>query len=548
MSASHGSAGSSGPDRRAPDAVERLYVYWLVSTVLLALVAIVAVLFTRGALRQQAREVADLEQRLAALEAAPSPAERTAPPPPLVQPAPATAPAPADVRTPGAPTPPPTPATKATAVPPVTTAPAIPVPPEAEIAANLNRVLNSTEEPPQVTDPAAAGRLVAEALNQIGRAQWSGATWARLAVVARLIGHNSAAEAFAKRAAEAGDPLVAYTEVSLRVALAQAAPQQAFPLAERFLQLTRGAPLSRVLLAAAMLASDEPANADEVLETVSDASALSPPDRLLLARLLMALEHWDRMAAVLAEAGRVPPELTAEHNFLQAVSLAQAGRTVEALAIFEYLAGHLPPEETGDRAATRPAGGEPRIRLTAAAPDRYEIEVWRGVTLGLAKQTEAARQVLEAAAQLDSVRPDASYYLGILEAQAGRPSVATSYLLNALASAARMAPAWEALAALELNAGHVEKSLEYVNKALEINERRASANFLAAIAYAKLGEREPAATALRAAVRLEPRLLEEAKQTEVLLRLFDPAEIESLAGEPTDTEAASQPNTAPEGP
>jgi tetratricopeptide (TPR) repeat protein len=558
MSTSQEPAGAPGRGRPAPDAVERLYVYWLVSTVLLALVVVIAALLVRGSLRQQAQAVQELEQRLAALEKAPRTESPSALEPRGRTPSTPVEPPPAEVRPPEATPRPVEPTTKPASAERPATAPVVSVPAEAEIAAKLARVMGEAPTTmADVADRVQAAALVTEALTHIGRAEWSGATWARLAVLARLVGQNSAAEAFAKRAAAAGDPLLAYTEVALRTALARGWPQEALPLAERFLETTRGAPLSRVLLAAALLASDEPALADEALDTVGNTAPLGQRDRLLLARLLMALERWERMGAVLAESGGVPEELAAEHNFLQAVVLAQSGRTVEALAIFEYLASRLPPETKAGTAATSAPGSGPSAG--AATPggmtaserpysDRYEIEVWRGVTLWYAKQLEAARQALEAAARLDPGRPDAHYYLGRLEAAAGRPSVAVEHLKNALASAARMAPAWEALAALEINAGQVDAALQHLTKALEINSRRASAHFLTAIAHAKAGQREPAATALRAALRLEPRLLEEAKQTEVLLRMFAPGELESLAGAPGSVPAAAEPTTAPQAP
>jgi tetratricopeptide (TPR) repeat protein len=127
--------------------------------------------------------------------------------------------------------------------------------------------------------------------------------------------------------------------------------------------------------------------------------------------------------------------------------------------------------------------------------------------------------------------------------QNGRPTVAAEYFKNALASSARMAPAWEALAAVELNAGHVDAALQDVGKALEINARRASAHFLAALAHAKVGQREPAAGELRAAFELDPGYVEEARQSDVITRLFTPSDLEALGSAPATQE--SPPGSAP---
>jgi tetratricopeptide (TPR) repeat protein len=179
-------------------------------------------------------------------------------------------------------------------------------------------------------------------------------------------------------------------------------------------------------------------------------------------------------------------------------------------------------------------------------PGRYQIEVWRGTTLMLAQQSEAARQALQQAATLDPGRPEAQYYLGLLEARAGRPDVAKMYLKNALASAPRMVPAWEALASLEINEGEIDLALQHLSQAVSINFRRAPAHFLVALAHAKVSQKGPAAEALRITFQLDPDYLANAKQTEVLLNLFTPSELEALApaglpAESPETPAGGQP-------
>ena len=215
----------------------------------------------------------------------------------------------------------------------------------------------------------------------------------------------------------------------------------------------------------------------------------------------------------------VPEPLTAERNFMEAISLARRDRTVEALAVLDYLAAEAPPPADARRPWPVPH------------PDAYELTVWRGVTLMYAGQMDSAREALDAAAQRDPGRPEAYYFRGMLEANAGRPDVARNYLKNALAGAARLAPAWEALATLDLDADKVEIALQSLARAVEINPRRATAHFLRAIAHAKLSQAEPAAAALRVAFQLDPTLLSEAQQADVLKRLFTPAQLDALAAE-----------------
>lgn len=356
-----------------------------------------------------------------------------------------------------------------------------------------------------------------------------------------MSGRGVAAEAFARRAAAAGDRLVAYTEASARALLARGQWRGALLFAEHLVEQTDGSATSQVLLAAALLAGDQPGTADEALDLLTNVGKLHPRDKLLLARLLMTLERWQRLGAVLGTLKVVPDDVVAEYNFLQAALLARSGQTVEALAILEYLAGQLP--EPGQRPSTAPQDASPAPAWAAPGPDRYEIEVWRGVTLVFADQTEAARQVLEQAAGLDPGRPDAHYQLGLLEARAGQYERAGFYLKNALACSARMAPAWETLAVLDIGTNDVHTALEHLAKAIEINPRRASAHFLVAIAQAKLSQHEPTAAALEAAFRLDKETyLPKAKQVDVLMRLFTPQELDELAAEqPGKAPAPEQP-------
>jgi tetratricopeptide (TPR) repeat protein len=509
--------------RPAQDAMERLYVYWVVSTGLLTLAMLVVAIMTRGTLERQNAAVNDLAEQVTALRGEVRDLQETGGARSRME-----IPLAAQRPVPGAPGAQVSPA--APAREPVATRSAGPATLPADVAPSdsaMRKALDELmgDEPvtlADVTDAEAAGGLLTTAMQYASEARWSGQTWSRLAVLARLLAQDVIAADFAERAAAAGEPLTSYAEVSVRSLLARGRAQEALPLAENLRQHAPGSPDARVLAAAAFMGIDDPASADEVLETLPVPVVVPTYDKLLLARVLMDLEYWTRLEAVLSTVQSVPAELSAERSFLLAASLAHAGRTVEALALLDGLAAEEKP--AAETKAARP--------WPWPQPSRYEIEVWRGVTLTLARQPEAARQVLQQAAALDSGRPEAPYYLGLLEAQVGRPDLAKMQLKNALAIAPRMVPAWEALASLEINEGDISLALQHLSQAVSINFRCALAHFLMAVAHAKESQKGAAEEALRITFQLDGSYLAEAKQTEVLLNLFTPAELDALAAEP----------------
>lgn len=515
------------PRRNSPPptgALERLYVYWLASTIVLLLMMVVLAALIGGALRSQDARITALEKRLAS--PVPPPAHATpAPSQVTTRPAQPSAPPPA----------PPTAPDRAAVPPPSTTAAAPPAtaPSEPEIRARLERV--SGGEPvtiSEVADRSGAGALLDEALVHIARARWSGETWERLASLARLLGRDANAEAFARRAALEGSALAQYREVSVRSLLARGRAADALPLAEDLADATTGEPTARVLLATALLGTGRPTAAEQVLADLGDPDVLDPRDRLLLGRDLLALEQWDRLASLLDGLEDVPPEAAGERQFLTALVLVRRGRLAEGLAMLDYLAGQLPPAGSGAAAGLSPAP--------------HDVLLWRGVALTQAEQPDAARAALQAAAELDPSRPEAHYRLGLLEQRLGRTGPARAHLENAVALAPQFAAAWEALAIMAFNDGDMTATLQNVFRALDVAPRRASSHFLAALAQARLDRREAAAGALIVAFQLDPTLLEEARQTETLLRVFTPQELERLAAPATTAPADTQP-AAPEG-
>lgn len=507
--------------RRSPDAIERLYAYWLVSTAALLLILIGNVIVTRGALRRQAERLDALAARLEALEKeafARSETPLSVSPDSLETPPPA--PLPASDRRPEATRPP--------AETPVSRPgeprepPPAPLPSDETLRAELDALLG--EEPglvDELADAGAAEQLVELASQRLGLTDWTPVTWARLAILARLLGRDAAADLFARQAPDGGVWRTHYAEITATLLLDYGRPADALPFIDELARRHAPPAVTGLLRARAALAADDPAGADRVLAAMPPAVGLGHTDRLRLARLTLRLERWGRLGEILATVTDVPEDWSREYAFLTAAAWARAGRCVESLALLDWLAA-------GPTPTTAPA-------VAAPQPSRYEIEVWRGVTLMLAGQSDAARQALRNAAELDPARPDALYYLGLLEARLGRTELAIMHLKNALAASARLAPAWEALAGVELDAGRIDDALDHVRQAVRINPRRGSAQFLLALACAKVAQAAPAEEALRRAFQLDAQYLDVAKQTEVLTRLFPLDALERLAADAAET-------------
>ncbi len=517
-------------ERRPPGGsgvVERLFVYWLISTAGLALLSIVTIVFVAGALQRQSHMLRLLADRVTALEAPP------AQPPP----APPSAPAEREAARRGPvaqPAPPPAVAeVPRQAAEPVAEAEApAAAPPRLDEPRALAQ-LGSLVRPPgrstaDVSDAAALGTLLDAARGQPASAEWSTAARLRLAVAARLIGRDSDGEYYARTLAPGGEERRLYDEVVARVTFERGRVREALPLLERVTVGDGAAPDLLVLRAAAQLELGDGAAAESTIERVSQPARLAPRDRLRLARLGLALERADVLAAVLPLLSDVPAELEAERDFLRSAGLVLDGRSVEGLAALDFLVAH----ESDWARTVRAAAGPPQ------RPSRYELEVWRGVALVAGNQLSDAREILLTAAQVEPSRADAYLALGRLEAAAGQFERAAAYLRNAIAAAPRSAGALEALAAVDLNLGNVGSALESATQAIALRPRSASVRFLRALAHAKLGQREAVELDLRAAFQLDRGYLDEARRADVIGRLFTPEELEALAGSPASAATA----------
>lgn len=508
---------------RRTDAIERLYVYWILSTALLLLVVIIATLYMRGRLYSQAMEynrslselgerLAALEQRVANLPAARGGARSRTNAVTTQPAAPAEQQSPPEELPPGAPEAQPTPRER-------------PIPSGRDMQAQLDQALVAGGVwAYAIEDAGAVDALLQQALDHIDRADWPGEVWAELAVAARLRGRDAAAEALARRAVEAGASLRAFSELSTRALLAARRPDNAQVHAQYFAQQSEQSPGARALLAHVAVALHDPAGADALMHSVNDVEPLSTLERLTLARVAFDLHAWERLGRIMPSLADVPQDLQLARNFLQAVSNVQSGeRLAEAYSILEYLA-----EQLAERGRAQPD------RITASLqPTPQEIATWQGVALMRGNQTESAREAFTHAISMSADRPEPSYWRAMLEIREGQYSAATDYLQNALAASARYAPAWEALALLSLNDGDVEGAVSLLERALDINPRLSSAHFLAALAHAKVQRRDAAAEALRTAIELDAGYLEKARRTPALSELFTEEELEALAAFPT---------------
>lgn len=505
---------------------DRRAAVWLVAGLLAAILLVVAALLVGGHIRRQAltiehyrSTIEELSQRLHAIEQAAHRARLEAPASePDVQPlapsptepasAPATAPAPDEPA--AAPQP-----------DPLTVAEPRPVQTDADVRRALDRLLRPADESPlALVDRAAAETFLDEVRGSGDQVRWSGATLARLAALARLLGRDGAAEWFAVRAASAGTFPAEYHEIAVRQLLAAGRAAEASIAARRMLEGGATHPTTLSLLAAALALHGDAAGADEVLSRLTDAEIrdLHPHDRLRAAQALAAVEDWDRLETTLAALGAVAASAGPDVAFLRAVLAIQRGRPAEALGILDY--------------------------LLARDADNYDLLTWRAVALLEARQFDAARAAL-VLAERNPQRAEAWYWRGVVELRAGAPDVAAPYLERAIVASPRFAPAWEALAAASLaladqatEAGaddvarsHLDAAVRALSVAIEANPRRGSTHFLLAVAHAKAGRVDQCAAAMQTAALLSSRWIEVARGTPIIARLFLPEELDALAAE-----------------
>lgn len=525
------------PGRR-PNMMERLYALWIVTTLALALGLVILVVYGSGLLQRQAdslqemsRRLHTLEKELAARPLSPLP-ERAAPPtrPPRPEPG-ATQPATTAPQPPAAGevaaaaddagrAPPASGDGGEGAVAPLTAS---------AVEARLSELLQpGAVAPYMLVDEQAAREFLERAQAAADSATLSGAAWVRLAALAELLDESGIARRFSERAEELGAPPLAYWHVAARRRLTRSDGVGARAFALRLLDTTPRSARAQLLAAEALMVAPEtaPVEAHEMLDLL-DARRLTPAEQILLGRLAVRLERWELLDEVLAArelddaasgvAARGP--LQSESDLLRAIAAIRAGQHVAGLAVLDYLREQGPPT--------------------------YEVDLWRAIALLDTRSYDAARHALEIVTR-EASRPEGWYWRGVLALRSGDTQAALPLFQAALTADSRFAPAWEAQAALALEQQDVSKAIEHLDHAIRSGPRRASAYFMLAIAFAKLSNREAAAATLRTALALDATLLDTAKATEVLNRLFseqDFAELLDTAGSAPASAPATQPQS-----
>jgi Flp pilus assembly protein TadD len=267
-----------------------------------------------------------------------------------------------------------------------------------------------------------------------------------------------------------------------------------------------------VLQAAAFVARRNLNDAREAVSGLNELGGLADYDRLRLARVYVELERWDDLARALQELDDVDPVLAYERDLFRSMWLIYVGSLAEADAVLAF--------------------------LLEQKQNDYEAVTWRGVVLMRARQPEAARGALVRAADLDPGRPEAWYWLAVLEINNENDEAGEQHLNKSLAASALYAPAWEALATIALKSGDVDAALDRLSTAARHDAGRPNVHLLIAFSFAQKEQREQAAAALRTAFALAPAIIDRAAEMDALTQMFERAELESvLPGEPPSDSA-----------
>ncbi len=514
--------------------VERLYVFWIVSTLLTLCLVLLVALLGRSVITQQTRAIDQLGTRIVELEAAlhglianrsasggagPSSASTRPAVSPAAQPA-VLPPVPLahSVMTQPAEAP-------RSSVPSETSTPRAPATAPGKAASSDGATLNgdgaeslvqrgrallrrSNDAPPELADAAAAAALLDQPESRLATLPPSAALDA--ALVARLLDRTEQAARLAEQAERGGASLREYDELCARLLIDAAQLDAAQPFAER--AAASGDPTGRTLLAYIHAARGNLVAAEETLGRLEGGMPAFVTDRVRLGRLLMQLERGDDLRILVSQLGADEGPQREARQLLHAVVSVLDGRLVEALALLDF--------------------------LLTRQPQDYDVLTWRGVALLQAGQLESAREALAHAERFPQ-RPEAWYWQGMLELRGGRSELAVARLKQAVGCAPWHAAAWEALATIAFNQGELAQAERDVIAAILANPRRASAEFLLALIHCRQTRRDEAAGALERAFRLERRLLGVAKQTEAITRLFEPAELDALLAATPATRSAA---------
>lgn len=493
---------------RSIDAISRLYVFWIATTALLLLLLLLVIFMLRGELTRQNTAIRSLSERADAAEAriqlleAGAAGSRGG----NSSASPATD---SGAGRPGAATTRPA----ASATQPAAAAPPDDRLDETAVERDVARLLRLGEAGrPELSDRAAAAALLVRMERESLLDRCRAPTLARLALMALLTGRSDLAADLARRAESAGQPPIDFWVESARLALDRGDVAEARTASERAYVLNPHLECT-IVHAAALVAAGEWAQAAQLADTVRDWTALSPDECARLAVVFIELDWWGALEQLMARVQRLPPRLEPERERIRAVELIQRDAHTEAIALLEYVLRRFPDDRFSQR--------------------------WRAIALLRAGQPEAARRALLGLAESDPTDIRARYWLGVLAQRAGNADEARAYWQRCVELSPRFAAAWEGLGLIALNQGELAAAVQLLTTACEAAPRRASAFFLLGLCHAKAGRRDEAAPALRTAIALDARYLDEARTAEAVRRLFEPREIESLRGEPV-TQAASE--------
>jgi len=510
------------PPKEAPapapgnELVERLFVFWLASTVILLLALIVIVLMGSGYLRRQSEAITDLNTRIESLErqirtleasVQSAKARRTVPEPRVATRSPPES-------HPAAPPAPPPETRPSTQAAQATTRPGDAR--LAELDARLRGALKQSPNAPPSLGARADAEIVAALCEEADvRARMDGPQRAAAAAVLALLERPARAAALASEAREAGVLPRAYLEIAAREALRSGEGAAAVEFARQVLRVAPQAPEARLVLAQAARGMGDHATAIEALDNVGPASRLSAAEKLELLDLLTSYWRWSAVHALLSTEP-VASAADARVTRARAAYHAYVGDVDVALAITD--------------------------QLRAAAPDDYDANVYRAAALTRQGQYAAAAACL-AVADAHPEQPEAWYWLGVLSLREGKDAVAARRFEQSVAASQLFAPANEALAALALNNDDILAARECAERAVQADDSRGEGHFLLALTAARLGERETAAASLRAALARDRTLEKAALEAESLQALFTPDEIASLA-QPSEDAPAEAPDGA----
>ncbi|GMU83215.1 MAG: hypothetical protein AMXMBFR47_30860 [Planctomycetota bacterium] len=492
--------------RPSSSPLERLFVAWLLSTLLI--IALLAVLTLLGigqlrrhadALNRQQAQLDELTRRIESLAAVPPPALT---PPRATQPA--------------------TESSAEFAREPQTSRPAAPPPlDDDEIAAEFDAIVGGAAARsgsiflrPRRPDRAAA--LLTRAESQTAAdASLSAASLARLRLLAQLTGDDQRAAAFGRAAAEAPDPAAVDDEIAARLAFESGALTEAFAHAILWVDASPTPPTAALLiLAICAAAQDDLDAAADAIDSVSPSARLDAASLAAIGDTCIAIEAWkplERWIAAAEPAVRTSPP--AQQRL--ATLLVHTGRHTDALAVIAALLDERPAD--------------------------VDLLILQAAALTEARQFEAAKAAL-ARITVVPVPPAAAYWRGVIEMRTGSPAEARKWFAAAVGAGRQSAAALEGLAQLDLaaadaagsgDAAAARRALSSAEKnlaaATRANPRRSSAHFLLAIVHAKSSRAAETRAALRTAVQLDAALAEQAKKVPVIARLIPPDEIDQLA-------------------